>query len=105
MLRKPNEHKNSHAAIFMRESTSRAGRILAPLAVSIRSNKAYSLIEILVVLGIIGTLSAIAIPRYTGTVKKARNTKAMDLVEVNPRKDEKEKTVCCACKILCDYCR
>jgi general secretion pathway protein G len=40
-------------------------------------NKAFTLIELLLTIAIIGTLSAIAVPMYTGYMEKQRNTTAI----------------------------
>ena len=51
-----------------------------------RCVRAFTLVELLVVMAIIGTISAIAVPSYSGYIDKTRNaTAAADIVDMQLR--------------------
>jgi len=59
--------------------------IFSVLNQSQRRVRAFTLVELLLVIAIVGTLSAIAVPSYTNYMDKARNATAMaDIGEMEP---------------------
>ena len=60
----------------------------------IRNHRGITDIDLMVVLGIIGILAAIAVPLYTGYVERARVTEATDIMEaiIISQKEEKKRT-------------